>query len=237
MLTLRKREARGHANHGWLDTYHSFSFADYYDEAHMGFRDLRVINEDVVGPGGGFSTHGHRDMEIVTVVLSGALRHKDSLGNGEVIRPGEVQRMSAGKGVLHSEYNASEREPVHLLQIWLQPASRGGAPSYEQNPYHEDELRDTLLPIVTPDGSDGSVSIGQDVRLLRTLLTPGRSVEHTLAPGRHVWVQVAAGELEVRAASGATARLRAGDGLAVSDERGLTLTATGEADVLLFDLR
>lgn len=237
MLTLRKREDRGHANHGWLDTYHTFSFAEYHDEAHMGFRDLRVINEDVVGPGGGFSTHGHRDMEIVTVVLSGALQHKDSLGNGEMIRPGEVQRMSAGKGVLHSEFNASQREPVHLLQIWLLPRERGGAPSYEQKPYHDDELRDTLLPIVTPTGLDGSVSIGQDVSLLRTLLSQGKSVEHTLAPGRHAWVQVAAGEVEVRAASGATQRLRAGDGLAVSDERGLTLAGIEAADVLLFDLR
>jgi redox-sensitive bicupin YhaK (pirin superfamily) len=237
MLTLRKREDRGHANHGWLDSYHTFSFADYHDDGHMGFRDLRVINEDVVAPGGGFSTHGHRDMEIVTVVLSGSLQHKDSMGNGEVIRPGEVQRMSAGKGVMHSEFNASEREPVHLLQIWLHPRTNGTQPSYEQKPYHDDELRDTLLPIVTPTGSDGSVSIGQDVRLLRTLLTEGKHVEHTLAPGRHAWVQVAAGEVEVRAASGPSQHLRAGDGLAVSDERGLTLTSVADADVLLFDLR
>ncbi|MEZ6014773.1 MAG: pirin family protein [Planctomycetota bacterium] len=237
MLTLRKREERGHANHGWLDTYHTFSFADYYDPAHMGFRDLRVINEDVVASGRGFSTHGHRDMEIVTVVLSGGLRHKDSMGNGEVIHPGEVQRMSAGKGILHSEHNASDREPVHLYQIWLQPREAGGAPSYEQKPYHDDELRDRLLPIVTPTGADGAVSIGQDVRLLRGLLGAGTAVTHAIAPGRHAWVQVARGVVEVSTSTGDKVTLRAGDGLAVSDESMVTLTGAEDADVLVFDLR
>jgi redox-sensitive bicupin YhaK (pirin superfamily) len=237
MLKLRKREDRGHANHGWLDTYHSFSFAEYFDEAHMGFRDLRVINEDVVAPGHGFPTHGHRDMEIVTVVLSGALRHEDSMGHGEVIRPGEVQRMSAGKGVLHSEYNESRSEPVHLLQIWILPRTGGGAPGYEQKPFHDDELRDVLHPIVTPDGVGGSVRIGQDVRVLRGLLSEGTSVKHSPAAGRHAWLQVASGELDVAGSNGTTVHLRAGDGLAVSDERELTLTARDASDVLLFDLR
>ena len=236
MLTLRKRDDRGHLNHGWLDTHHTFSFGSYHDEDHMGFRDLRVINEDVVAPGAGFPTHGHRDMEIVTVVLQGGLRHQDSMGNGEVIRPGEVQRMSAGRGILHSEFNSSNQEPVHLLQIWVLPEKTGDRPSYEQREFLDEELAGRLAPIVTPNGAGGTVSIGQDVRILRGKLAAGDTAQHTLAPGRHAWVQVAAGSLEVSGTSGASVKLRAGDGLAVSDEATLTLIASDAADVLVFDL-
>ncbi len=236
MLTLRKRDHRGHLDHGWLDTYHTFSFGSYHDDAHMGFRDLRVINEDVVAPGAGFPTHGHRDMEIVTVVLRGGLRHQDSMGNGEVIRPGEVQRMSAGRGILHSEFNSSDKEPVHLLQIWILPRRAGGPPSYEQRMFLDEELEGQLAPIVTPDGAGGTVSIGADVRILRGKLRAGDVAKHALAPGRHAWLQAAAGTVDVTGASGASAALRAGDGLAVSAEAAVTLTARDNADVLLFDL-
>lgn len=232
MKTLRRSADRGHADHGWLDARHTFSFAGYLDPDFMGFRDLRVINEDRVDPGAGFPRHGHRDMEIVTVVLSGALEHKDSLGNGEVMRPGDVQRMSAGSGVLHSEFNPSRSEPVHLLQIWIQPAASGGEASYEQKPWHDDELRDRLTPIATPDGRDGSLRIGQDVTVLRSKLTAGASVTHALAPNRHAWIQVAGGSVEVDGV-----RLDAGDGLAISEEEQVTLQGVEDADLILFDLR
>jgi len=237
MLTVRRREDRGHADHGWLDANHSFSFADYYEPAQMGFRDLRVINEDRVAPGRGFGMHGHSDMEIVTLVLSGALRHKDSMGNGAVVHADEVQRMSAGTGVRHSEQNDSTREPVHLLQIWVQPRAAGGAPGYEQKAYHEDELRGRLVPIVTPNGVDGSVSIGQDVRILRARLAAGEVVTHRLTPNRHAWVQVAAGALTAHGQDPRPTPLRTSDGLAVSDEAELVLTATEDSDVIVFDLR
>ena len=232
MKTLRRSADRGHADHGWLDARHTFSFAGYLDPDFMGFRDLRVINEDRVDPGAGFPRHGHRDMEIVTVVLAGALEHKDSLGNGEVMRPGDVQRMSAGSGVLHSEFNPSRSEPVHLLQIWIQPAQSGGEASYEQKPWHDDELRDRLTPIATPDGRDGSLRIGQDVTILRSKLTAGTSVTHELAPNRHAWIQVTGGSIEVGGE-----RLDAGDGVAISDETQVTLQGVEDADVILFDLR
>ncbi|HEX6100021.1 MAG TPA: pirin family protein [Thermoanaerobaculia bacterium] len=230
MITIRRADERGHADHGWLDTYHTFSFADYYDPAHMGFRALRVINEDRVRGGRGFGTHGHRDMEIISYVLEGALGHRDSMGTDGVIRPGEVQRMSAGTGVMHSEMNASYDETVHFLQIWILPESTGITPGYEQKLFPEDEKRGKLRVVASPDARDGSVKIHQDVTLYTTLLDDGQSVTHDFAPDRHGWVQVARGEAEV---NGQT--LRAGDGAAISGEPRVTLTGTG-AEVLLFDL-
>jgi hypothetical protein len=231
MLTIRPSEARGHVEFGWLDTRHSFSFGHYHDPAHMGFRALRVINEDHVDPGAGFDPHPHRDMEILTYVLSGALEHRDSMGNGSVIRPGDVQRMTAGTGVVHSEQNASATEPVHLLQIWLLPARTGLAPGYEQKAFPEAERRGRLRPLASADGREGSVTVHQDVTLYSALLGAGESVRHALAPGRHAWVQVARGAVSV---NGET--VRAGDGVALSDERSLALEASEDAELLLFDL-
>jgi quercetin 2,3-dioxygenase len=233
MITVRRSEARGHFDHGWLDTRHTFSFADYHDPAQMGFRSLRVINEDRVAPGQGFGRHGHRDMEIISYVLAGALAHQDSTGGGGVLRPGEVQRMSAGTGVMHSEFNGSKDEPVHFLQIWILPDRSHQAPSYEQKTYPEAERRGKLRLVASPDGADGSTTIQQDARLHATLLAPGEQVEHAFAPGRHGWVQVARGEVTV---NGQT--LRPGDGAAISDERSVALVSSGSgtAEVLLFDL-
>lgn len=233
MITIRKAEDRGHFDHGWLDTRHTFSFADYHDPAQMGFRALRVINEDRVKPGQGFGTHGHQDMEIVSYVLSGALAHRDSTGGGGTLRPGEVQRMSAGTGVRHSEFNGSRDEEVHFLQIWIVPDLAGHQPSYEQKAFPEAERRGRLSLVASPDGADGSTTIHQDARVYATLLGKGERVEHPLAPGRHAWIQVARGELE---ANGVV--LRPGDGAAVSDERALALAGRGEglAEALLFDL-
>lgn len=233
MITTRKAEDRGHFDHGWLDTRHTFSFADYHDEAHMGFRALRVVNEDRVQPGEGFGTHGHRDMEILSYVLSGALAHRDSSGGGGVLRPGEVQRMSAGTGVTHSEFNGSKEEPVHFLQIWLLPDRRGHRPSYEQKAFPEAERRGSLRLIASPDGAGGSTTIHQDARVFATLLGRGEAAELPLAPGRHAWVQVARGELEVNGTS-----LRAGDGAALSEEARVALLGAGDglAEALVFDL-
>jgi len=231
MLTIRGAGARGHADHGWLDTRHTFSFADYHDPAHMGFRSLRVINEDRVQPGAGFPTHGHRDMEILTWVLAGALEHRDSLGTGSVIRPGDAQRMSAGTGVMHSEYNASATEPVHFLQVWILPERRGLAPGYEQRHFAAGERRGHLRLIASRDGRDGSLVIHQDARVHAGLLDPGQAVTHALASGRHAWVQVARGALTLNGRA-----LEAGDGAAVSDEPALTLVAREPAEVLVFDL-
>ena len=229
MITIRRAEERGHADHGWLDTYHTFSFADYHDPDKMGFRALRVINEDRVAPGRGFGTHGHRDMEIISYVLDGSLAHRDSMGTDGVIRPGEVQRMSAGTGVMHSEMNGSEKESVHFLQIWIVPERRNITPSYEQKAFSDDERRGTLRLVASPDAGDGSVKIHQDVRLYTALLD-GQPVTHDFASGRYGWVQVARGEAEVNGQ-----RLKAGDGAAIADERSVTITGTG-AEVLLFDL-
>jgi quercetin 2,3-dioxygenase len=231
MLTIRRAEQRGHANHGWLDSHHSFSFADYYDPAHMGFRGLRVINEDRVAPGRGFGAHPHRDMEIISYVLDGALEHRDSMGNGSIIRAGEIQRMSAGTGVRHSEFNASKHEPVHFLQIWIIPARRGLEPSYEQKLVPEAERAGTLRLVVDPEGRDGAVKINADARLYATLLDAGERVEHVVAAGRHAWIQVARGVIDV---AGET--LRAGEGAAVSGLAELVLTAIEPAEVLVFDL-
>jgi len=231
MLTLRKSEQRGHANHGWLDSYHTFSFADYHDPKEMGFGALRVINEDRVEPGKGFGTHGHRDMEIVTYILAGALEHKDSMGNGSVIRRGDAQRMSAGRGVRHSEFNPSSSETVHLLQIWIEPNVTGIEPGYEEKRFADADKQGRLRLIASPDGRDGSVTIHQDAYLYATLLDKGDAVTHKLAPGRKAYVHVALGTLQVNGTP-----LKAGDGMKVGDESGITLSGAGNAEVLLFDL-
>ena len=231
MISVRKARARGHFDFGWLDTYHTFSFGEYYDPHFMGFRALRVINEDRVQPGHGFPTHGHRDMEIITYVLRGGLEHKDSMGNGSVIYPGEVQRMSAGTGVRHSEANHAPDEIVHLLQIWIEPAALGTAPGYEQKFFADDEKRGQLRLIASPDGRAGSVTVQQDAELYAALVEPDEEVRHELRPDRHAWVQVARGAVELNGQL-----LEQGDGAAVSDEEYVTVVARRPAEVLLFDL-
>ena len=231
MITLRRGAERGHTSIGWLDSRHTFSFGEYNDPAHLGFRSLRVINEDRVAPGRGFAPHAHRDMEIVSYVLAGALEHKDSLGTGSVIRPGEVQRMSAGTGVTHSEYNPSRTEPVHFLQIWLYPERRGLPPRYEQKEFPQAERSGRWRLVVSPDGADGSLQVHQDARILSAFLDAGQTVAHALAGGRHAWLQVAGGSLTADGLE-----LQAGDGLAVSDEPAVSITARASAEVLLFDL-
>ncbi len=228
MITIRRAKERGHFDHGWLNTYHTFSFADYYDPRFMGFRDLRVINEDRVKPAMGFGTHAHRDMEIVSYVLEGTLAHRDSMGTGSLIRPGEVQRMSAGTGVTHSEMNPSSDEPVHFLQIWILPERKGITPGYEQKTFEDDERRGALRLVASRDGRDGSVTVHQNVEIYSSLLD-GRPVTHTFAPNRYGWVQVTRGEVELNGQ-----RLSAGDGAAIENESSLTLGGNGE--VLLFDL-
>jgi hypothetical protein len=231
MIRVRKGTARGHFDHGWLDTYHTFSFARYYDPRQMGFRALRVINEDVVQPGMGFGKHPHRDMEIVTYVLSGALAHRDSLGTGSVIRAGELQRMTAGTGVAHSEFNASATEPVHLYQIWLEPEREGLEPGYEERGFTEEEKRGRLRLVASPDGRDDSLTIRQDARLYLGTLDRGEGVAHALAPGRHAWLQVLRGAVALDGE-----RLSAGDGAAVSEEPNIEIRAEEPSEVLLFDL-
>lgn len=233
MITIRHAGERGHFDHGWLDTHHTFSFADYHDERHMGFSDLRVINDDVVQPGQGFGTHPHRDMEIVTYVLEGELLHRDSMGNGSVIRPGEVQRMTAGTGVRHSEENASREQPVHLLQIWILPGQRGLAPGYEQTAFPEAERRGKLRLVASPDGAEGSVTIHQGARMYATLLARGEEVRLPLAPGRRAWVHVARGELTLNGQP-----LGSGDGAAIEREQEIALAGRGAqpAEALVFDL-
>lgn len=231
MLTVRRAKDRGHADHGWLDTRHTFSFADYHDPAHMGFRALRVINDDRVQPSNGFGTHGHRDMEIISYVLEGALEHKDSMGTGSVIRPGDVQRMSAGTGVMHSEKNASTKELVHFLQIWIIPSARGNKPGYEQKTFPKGEKRGRLRLVASPDGADGSVTIRADARLYATLLDAGQTVEHTVPAGRHAWIHVARGKVKVGGID-----LEAGDGASTSDAGPIALEGVAGAEVLVFDL-
>ena len=230
MIEIRPADARGRTHVSWLDSRHTFSFGEYYDPEHMGFRALRVINDDRIAPGGGFDTHPHRDMEIVTYVLEGALQHRDSLGNGSVIRPGEVQRMSAGTGIRHSEFNASGEEPVHLLQIWLLPAQRGTEPGYEQRSLPA-SVRGGLTLIASPDGRDGSVTVRQDVAMYAAQLQPEQTVNHGLAPSRHAWVHLARGRGELNGRP-----LAAGDGAAVSDERSLAFRSEGSSELLVFDL-
>jgi len=230
MITIRRAKDRGHFDHGWLNTFHTFSFADYHDPAHMGFRSLRVLNDDRVAPGQGFGEHRHRDMEIVSYVLEGALAHKDSMGNSGVIRPGDVQKMSAGTGVQHSEFNGSRSEPVHFLQIWIVPEVRGIAPAYEQKTFPPETRRGKLRLIGSRDGRDGSVTIRQDVDAYASVLEDGQDVRHALAPGRSAWLHVAEGELELNGN-----RLEEGDGAAVENERELAIAGKG-AEFLLFDL-
>ena len=229
MLTVRKSTERGHADHGWLDSRHTFSFADYYDPDHIGFRALRVINEDKVAPGKGFGAHPHRDMEILSYVLEGALAHKDSTGTGAVIRPGEVQRMSAGTGVIHSELNASRDQPVHFLQIWLIPDRRGITPGYEQKAFSD--LRGRMRLVASPDAAAGSLTIHSDARVYAGILGAGQTAEVGLAPGRHGWVQVARGRARVNGQD-----LAAGDGASVSGETALRLEGLHDAELLAFDL-
>ena len=231
MIEIRRSNERGHANHGWLDTYHSFSFADYYDPRHMGFRDLRVINEDRVAPAQGFPTHGHRDMEIITYVISGELSHRDSMGNGETIRPHEVQRMTAGTGVMHSEYS-SPTDDTHLLQIWILPEKKNLLPSYEQTYFPPEEKQGKLRLVASRGGDDGSVHINQDVKLYSSILGNGEEITYKIADGRHAWIQLISGSLEI---NGQT--LQPGDGAAVSEEKSLTLqSAEDNTEFLLFDL-
>jgi redox-sensitive bicupin YhaK (pirin superfamily) len=232
MIRVRRSAERGHANHGWLDSFHTFSFAGYHDPEHMGFRNLRVINEDRVAPGAGFGTHPHRDMEIITYVLEGALEHQDSLGNQSIIRPGEVQRMTAGTGIRHSEFNASPVEPVHLLQIWILPERDGLQPGYAQQSFSLEALSHGFRLVAGKGGRDGSVPLHADAELYAARLVPGQSAGQPLAPGRDAWLQVARGSVTVQGL-----QFAAGDGAAISGEEHVTATA-GEAgaEVLLFDL-
>ena len=231
MLRLRRSEDRGHIDHGWLNARHSFSFGNYHDPDHMGFRVLRVINEDVIAPGQGFGTHPHRDMEILTYVIEGALEHKDNLGNGSVIRPGNVQWMSAGTGVRHSEFNPSPDEPTHLLQIWILPDREGRRPDYSEMHFTAEERRDKLRLVASGDGVDGSLRWGQNVRLYASLLSADVTVDLDLAPNRHSWVQVVRGDLDLGGQV-----LRGGDGAAVSNESKLLFKAVGDCEFLVFDL-
>ena len=230
MMKIRKANERGHAEHGWLDTYHTFSFADYYDPQWMGFRSLRVINDDLVMPGQGFGTHPHRDMEIITYILSGALEHKDSMGNGRVIGPGEVQYMAAGTGVQHSEFNPSKDQAVHLLQIWIQPDRKGTAPRYAEKSL-ADAPAGTLHLVASKTGRDDSIAIQQDADLWLAKLGVDNAVKHNLAKGRHAWIHVAEGEVSLNGKE-----LSGGDAAGVSEERVLELSATKPSQVLLFDL-
>ena len=232
MLTIRNATDRGHADHGWLDSHHTFSFADYHDPQHMGFLALRVINDDRVAPGRGFDAHPHRDMEIISYVLEGALAHKDSTGTGAVIRPGDVQRMSAGTGVVHSEHNASRDQPVHFLQIWIQPAKLGNAPSYEQTTFPDADKRGRLRLVASPDGREGSITIGADARIYAGVFERGERGELAIADDRHVWVQVARGALRVN-----EREVSEGDGVALSNERRVQIESAGAlGEVLVFDL-
>ena len=230
MITIRKSEDRGHFNHGWLDTYHTFSFDQYYDPAHMHWRSLRVINEDRVAAGQGFPTHSHRDMEIITYILEGALEHRDSMGNGSVIRPGDVQRMTAGTGVSHSEFNPSKSEPVHLLQIWILPNAQDLTPGYEEKNFPETERAGKLRLIASNDASDGSVELRQDARVYTSILEAGQSVEHALADNRYAWLQIARGTVKLN-----ELEMKQGDGAAISRET-LNIIADDRAELLLFDL-
>lgn len=231
MITVRKAQDRGHAQHGWLDSQHSFSFGDYYDPRHMGFRTLRVINEDRVAPGKGFPTHSHRDMEIVSYVLEGALEHRDSMGNGSVMKPGDVQRMTAGSGVAHSEFNASRTEPVHFLQIWILPERGNIEPSYEQKHFDDSDLQGRWRVVASQDGANGAVLVHQDVKIVAGKFDAGESAEYRLAPGRHAWLHVARGSATLNGQE-----LSAGDAAQVSDVSELTVRGVERSEVLLFDL-
>ena len=230
MITIRKADERGHVNHGWLDTYFTFSFADYFDPQHMGFRALRVINDDTVAAGGGFGEHPHRDMEIITYVLSGALEHKDSMGNGRIIRPGEVQYMAAGTGVTHSEFNPSPTEPAHLLQIWIVPDKKGARPNYAEKSFAKAETGKLHLA-ASKSGSDSSIAINQDANVFIGKLGAGDKISHALKPGRHAWLHVAGGEIGLD-----NLKLKAGDAAAFTNEKAVSFTAKSPTQILLFDL-
>jgi quercetin 2,3-dioxygenase len=231
-LTVRKSNARGHADHGWLDTYHTFSFADYYDPKHMGFRSLRVINQDVIAPGVGFPTHPHSDMEIFSYILYGALEHKDSMGNGRVLRPGQIQLMSAGSGVTHSEFNPSKAEPASLLQIWIRPSQRGLKPSYTE--WHPDpaQEKESKVLVISPDGRDGSATIHQDAEIYRVRLDEGKESTHVVRDGRGTWFQLIKGTVSVNGTV-----LQPGDAISTEDSGTLTLSASADSEGLLFDLK
>src|SRR5687768_2196816 len=231
MIKVRKSGDRGIGRHGWLTTHHTFSFANYYDEQHMGFRDLRVINEDTVEAARGFGAHQHDNMEIISIVMEGALAHRDSTGGDGILRLGEVQRMSAGTGVVHSEFNGSDAEPVHFFQVWILPEKDGITPGYEQKLFPEEERRGRLRLLVAPGAEDGALEIHQDARLYSAILAGGERVEHQLAPGRGAWLQVARGSVDLNGM-----KLNPGDGAAIEDETALAITANGDAEVLLFDL-
>ncbi|MDB4942201.1 MAG: hypothetical protein JWP97_1735 [Labilithrix sp.] len=230
-LTIRRANERGHAQHGWLDSFHTFSFADYHDPKHMGFRALRVINDDTVSPGQGFGTHAHRDMEIISYVLEGALEHKDSMGTGSVLRPGDVQRMSAGTGVRHSEFNGSKEEPVHFLQIWIQPDKSGYAPGYEERRFSPEEKRGKLRVVATQDGREGTISVHQDVSIYAGLFDKGEQTTFEVPAGRHAWLHVAKGSVTVNGEL-----LNAGDAVAVAAPGRLEIAGAAAAEVLVFDL-
>jgi redox-sensitive bicupin YhaK (pirin superfamily) len=232
MITLRRAQDRGHANHGWLDTHHTFSFANYHDDRHMGFRSLRVINDDTVAPGEGFGTHGHRDMEIISYVLEGALSHQDSMGTKATLRPGDIQVMSAGTGVRHSEFNGDPNEKVHFLQMWIEPDQRGSAPRYADRTIPAAEKLNRLRLLASADGRDGSLPIHQDASVYATVVEPGNQVGLALAPGRAAWVHVARGSLTVNGNE-----LKAGDGLALTGEKAVELKAvSGQGEAIVFDL-
>ena len=231
MIKVRKANERGAVNLGWLDSKHSFSFGDYYDPEHMGFGSLRVINDDTVQPGQGFGTHPHRDMEIISYVIDGALEHKDSMGNGAVMRSGEVQRMTAGTGVTHSEFNHSKEDLVHFLQIWILPDAQSLAPGYEQKNFSVEDKTNRLRLVASRDGADGSVTIHQDMRIYASVLTPGTSLTHSLADGRQAWIQVASGDVTVAGES-----LSSGDGIAVAEIDSIDVKAGTESEILLFDM-
>lgn len=231
MIKIRRADARGHFDFRWLNTFHTFSFGDYYDPSFMGFRTLRVINEDFVRGGRGFPTHGHRDMEIITYILSGALEHRDSIGNGSIIRPGDVQRMSAGTGVTHSEANPSRDEAVHLLQIWILPEEQGLAPSYEQKAFTEDQKRGRLCLVASAEGREDSVTVHQDASVYASVLSKDGEVGHALMPGRHAWLQVARGGVTLNGEL-----LNQGDGAAISSEEQIAIRGREDSEVLLFDL-
>lgn len=238
MIKIRPAAERGHAQHGWLESRHTFSFADYHDPASMGFRALRVINDDRVAPGMGFGTHPHRDMEIISYVLEGALAHKDSTGTQGVIRPGDVQRMSAGTGVFHSEFNASKTEPVHFLQIWIQPSKLGVAPGYEQKTFATEDKQGRLRVVASPDAREGSVKIHADAVVYASVLAPGRLSRRELRPGRHAWVHVARGSVRLRGRDGETREFHDGDGVALTEESEVRLEgpSAGTGEVIVFDL-
>ena len=231
MIALRRAEERGHANHGWLNSFHTFSFGDYHDPSHMGVSTLRVINDDTVAPGGGFATHGHTDMEIISYVLEGALKHEDSMGNGSIIRPGDVQRMSAGTGVRHSEYNHSSEEEVHFLQIWLEPNQTGVEPSYDQQHFPLTERRGKLVLFVSPDGRDGSIETHQDAYMYGTILEAGDTLTHQLEQSRQAYIHLARGKASINGQ-----QMSAGDGIVIADKQQLNFEGIECAEILLFDL-